>query len=166
MPSIKKWCKYEDVVKQLIYDVRDFLEIGRVEGKQKIKGTLSSTEWEVDVVAYNARDEKLILVECKYRSHSKLSQEVLGGFAYRVMDAEADRGIIVTTIGLQEGASKVASASKIIELKLDPNSTSADYIAKIANQIFIKSTESIKINDHINIEVRDANGDLKDKREQ
>jgi len=164
MSSVKNWKNYEDVTKQLLSDVRDYLGLGQIEEKQKIRGKISGTEWEVDVVAYDATDGKLILVECRQRSNSKLSQESLAGFAYRVKDTGADRGIIVTTIGLQDGAKKVAGAEKITEIKLDYNSTSENYIAQITNQIFVKLTDRIKFSESLEIELRNSNGNLIDKR--
>jgi predicted helicase len=156
MSSVKKWKNYEDVTKQLLSDVRDYLGLGRIEGKQKVKGNISGTKWEVDVVAHDVTDEKLILVECRQRLNSKLSQESLAGFAYRVKNTGACRGIIVTTIGLQDGSKKVAEAEKITEIKLDYTSISENYIAKITNKIFVKRTEKINIGD--SVELRGPNG--------
>ena len=130
--------------------------MGQIEGKQKVRGNISGTEWEVDVIVYDATDEKLILVECKQRQYSTLPQESLAGFAYRVKDTGAYRGIVVTTIGLQDGAKKVAVAEKITEIKLNYTSTSENYIAQITNKIFIKRTEKINIRD--SVELRGPNG--------
>lgn len=160
MSSQKRWEKYEEVTKQLLNDVRDYLGLDRIEGKQKVKGNISGIEWEVDVVAYNIDDDKFVLVECRQRSKSTLSQESLAGFAYKIKDTNADYGIIVTTIGLQEGAKKVAKAEKITEIKLDYNSTSENYIAQITNQIFVKITDKIVLSDSIEIEVRNKDGNL------
>lgn len=156
MSSVKNWEKYEDVTKQLLSDVREHLGLGRIEGKQKVRGNISGTKWEIDVVAYDATGEKLILVECRQRQYSTLSQESLAGFAYRVKDTGAYQGIVVTTIGLQDGAKKVAEAEKITEIKLDYTSTSENYIAQITNKIFIKRAEEINISD--SVELRDSNG--------
>jgi Holliday junction resolvase len=154
---MKTWEKYEEVTKQLLTDIRDFLGLTRIEGKQKVKGQKSGTEWQIDVVAYDATDEKLILVECKQRLKSKLPQESLGGLAYRIEDTGAGGGIIVTTIGLQEGAQKVAKAEKITEIKLDPDSTGDNYIAQITNQIFAKRTENIGLDVSIDAELNPQN---------
>jgi len=110
-----------------------------VEEKQKVKG-LSETEWEVDVLAYNVDGGKLVLVECKHRSKAALPQDSLAGFAYKIKDTNADHGIIVTTIGLQEGADK------------------------IANQIFVKKTDNVRLVESFKAELYDSNGTLKDKR--
>jgi predicted helicase len=164
MPLERKWETYEEVARQLISDVRDYLKLGRIEEKQKVKGYITNTEWEVDVVAYNVDDGKLVLVECKHKSKSTLSQESLAGFAYRIKDTNADHGIIVTTIGLQEGAEKIAKAEKITLIRLDYNSTSENYIAQIANQIFIKMTDRVKMSDCVEMKLYDKDGNLKDTR--
>jgi hypothetical protein len=55
---MKTWEKYEEVTKQLLTDIRDFLGLTRIEGKQKVKGQKSGTEWQIDVVAYDATENK------------------------------------------------------------------------------------------------------------
>ena len=107
----------------------------------------------------------IILIECKQRIKTALSQETLAGFAYRIRDTNANQGIIVTTIGLQEGAKRIVNASKIAAIKLDYNSTSEDYIAQIANKIFVKKTEKIGLIVSGMVEKFDKNGNLVDRRE-
>jgi len=164
MSSVKNWKNYEDVTKQILSDVRDCLGLGRIEGKQKVRGKISGAKWEVDLVAYGATDEKLILVECKQRSNSKLRQSDLAKLAYTIEDTGADRGIIVTTIGLQDGAKKIAGAEKITEMRVDPTSTSENYIAQITNQIFGKRSERVHISDSVELKLRNSNGNLIDRR--
>ncbi|MBE9213690.1 restriction endonuclease [Plectonema cf. radiosum LEGE 06105] len=146
MSSKKIWQKYEDVTRQLLLDIRDFIGLSKVESKQVIQGN-SGTEWEIDVVAYDNITSKIILVECKHRTNSSLPQSLVGGFAYTIKDTNAERGIIVTTIGLQEGAEKVAKHEKItpIRLTIDVTNNSDDYIARLSNQIFVKVTDRIAI---------------------
>lgn len=136
--STKSWKSYEDVTRQLLTDIRQYLDLERVQGKQKVKGQITGIDWEVDAIGYEVGTEQLVLVECKKRSGSKISQETIGGFAYRIQDTGAERGILVTTIGIQEGAKKVANAAKITEIRLDINSTDENYIAQIANAFFAK----------------------------
>ena len=54
---------------------------------------------------------------------AKQNQERLGGLAYRILDAEADGGIIVSPLGLQEGAERIAAAENVISVTLNENST-------------------------------------------
>lgn len=143
MSSEKAWERYEDVTRQLLLDIREFLGISKVESKQQVQGN-SGTEWEVDVVAYDNNTGKIVLVECK-RWQSKLPQSEVGGFAYRINDTNAERGIIVTKMGLQEGAEKVAKYENItfIKLTVDVTNYSDDYIAKLSNRLFIKVTNEL-----------------------
>ncbi len=154
MSSKRGWEIYEDATTDLLNNIRDQLGLRKIGTKQKVKGK-SGTEWEVDVVVYNADDGRLVLVECKRRSKSTLPQKTLAELAYKIDDTDAARGIIVTTIGLQEGAKKIAKAEKITEIKLDLNATTENYIAQIANQIFIKNTDKLAVKEHLEIEVHD-----------
>ncbi|MDY6902775.1 MAG: DUF234 domain-containing protein [Cyanobacteriota bacterium] len=78
MSSKKIWQKYEDVTRQLLLDIKDFIGLSKVESKQIIQGN-SGTEWEIDVVAYDNITSKIILVECKHRTNSSLPQSLVGG---------------------------------------------------------------------------------------
>jgi len=165
MTEEKRWKTYEEITKHIINDIRKHLGLNRVEEKQRRKGLNSNTDWEIDAVAYDDKSEGLVLIECRFRSKSKINQEAIAGLAYRIKDTGAERGIIVTTIGLQEGAKKVAKAEKIAELKIDPNSTDENYIASLANIIFAKFTEYIKIRDHVVVELRGKDGKVIDRTE-
>ena len=154
--STKSWKSYEDVTRQLLKDVREHLGLEKIEGKQKVKGQITGTEWEIEAVAYEVGTGKMVLVECKKRSTAKIPQETIGGFAYRIQDTGAEGGILVTTLGLQEEAQKVARAAKITEVRLDPNATSESYIAQIANNFFLKFTDRVTVTDYVQIKIEDA----------
>ncbi|OBQ17652.1 MAG: hypothetical protein AN488_18305 [Anabaena sp. WA113] len=143
MQAQKKWETYEEVTRQLLQDIKYYLGISHVESKQKIQGQ-SGTKWEVDVIAYDNNTGKTILVECK-NWKSTVSQETLGGFGYRIKNTDSEGGIIVTRIGLQKGAKKVAEYEKItvITLTIGITDYDDDYIAKLSNQIFIKLSDTI-----------------------
>ena len=141
MSEKKEWERYEDVARQLIDDIKFHLGLSLVnEDKRKFKKN-DGGECEVDVSAYDMSDEKLVLVECRKKKES-LSQEEVHGFAYRIQQTNAKRGIIVTTIGLQQGARIAADGAKITLIRLDGNSTKEEYIAKITQQIFVKVTDT------------------------
>ncbi|MEH2402937.1 restriction endonuclease [Nostoc sp.] len=137
----KEWETYEDVARQLIDDIKFHLGLSLVnEDKRKFKKN-DGGECEVDVSAYDMSDEKLVLVECR-KKKEPLSQEEVHGFAYRIQQTNAKRGIIVTTIGLQQGARIAADGAKIALIRLDGNSAKQEYIAKITQQIFVKVTDT------------------------
>jgi len=147
MSSEKSWETYEEVARQVLSDIGSHFGLKQVVGKQSIKGK-SGTGWEIEIPAYLVNDEGFIIVECRRRSKSRLKQEEAGGLAYRIKDTGASGGIIVTTIGLQEGARKVAGHERINVVILDPDSTKENYIAEITGlikQIFIKRSLEVKI---------------------
>jgi len=134
-----QWEQYEKLARQVLRDAKSTLKLSRVEPKQKMPGD-SGTDWEIDLVAYDRGSEKLVLVECKMRSEDTLNQETVGGFAYRIQDARAKRGILVTTIGLQEGAKKIADHEEIATVLIDGDDDPENYVATVAGQIFAKAT--------------------------
>jgi hypothetical protein len=151
MPK-KTWETYEDVTRAVLSDLREYLGVGDILGKKKYKGKI--TEWEIEASSYEKEDKsKLVIVECRRYTTSRLSQETVGGFSYRIDDLIATRGIIVTPLGLQKGAQKIADAKKITTITLDPNARSDNYIARISNQLFGKFTEHISITEHVSIKL-------------
>jgi predicted helicase len=142
MPEKKEWERYEDVARQLIDDIKSYLGLSLVnEDKRKFKKK-DGGECEIDVSAYNISDEKLVLVECR-KKKEPLSQEEVHGFAYRIQQMNTSRGIIVTTIGLQQGARLAADGAKITLIRLGVHSTKEKYIAEIIQQIFVKVTDQL-----------------------
>lgn len=53
----------------------------------------------------------------------------------------ATGGIIVSPMGLQSGAEKVASAENVISVKLTPNSTNQEYMIEFLNKVMIGISE-------------------------
>ena len=84
---------------------------------QRLRGN-SGHEHQIDVVIeYPGPVRLLILVECKYWTHPVTVEEVLV-LAQRLTDTGAHKGIIVTRIGFQPGALKVAQARGIALVRL------------------------------------------------
>jgi hypothetical protein len=106
--------------------------LDRVEGKQTVAGT--KTDWEIDAKGVRESDGGIMLVECRRYTKARLSQEQVGAIAYRIKDTGAFGAIVVTPLGLQEGAKKIAVAENMFEVKLDPSSTpqsfSAEFLGK------------------------------------
>lgn len=61
-------------------------------------------------------------------------------------------GILVSPLGLQEGAKIVANHENIIEVVLDQNSTTTDYVLSFLNQINVGWLEAVLIRDSIVLE--------------
>jgi hypothetical protein len=68
--------------------------------------------------------------------------------------------IIVSPLGLQEGAEKVSTAENIHNVTLDENSTTENYILKFLNEIHVGITDRITLTDSVSIKLFDADGNL------
>lgn len=142
MPGKQEWETYEDVARQLIDDIKIYLGLSLVnEDKREFKKN-DGGKCEIDISAYDLSDGKLVLVECR-KKKKRLSNEEIDGFAYRIQQTNAKRGIIVTPLGLQQGARIAADGAKISLIRLDENSNKENYIARITQQIFLKVTDQM-----------------------
>jgi predicted helicase len=152
------WMKYEEVVRHILDRYRGAFGLDRVEPKQKVPGD-SGTVWEIDVVAYAKDDDKLILFECR-RYKSKIKQEAVGGFAFRIDDTQAAKGYIVTPIGLQEGAETVAAYKEIGCIRIPRDATAENHIVQFLDKTFIGVTDRAGVTERVMIEKRDDQGNL------
>lgn len=135
-----------------------------VEGKQKVVGKQSGTEWEIDAKGVRIGDSSIVLIECR-RYKTRLSQEALAAVAYRVLDAGAAGGIIVSPLPLQKGAALVAKASKIEHVELQCDSTHEQWVANIETVVHIGVTEvvNLSIQEKLEVVVRDKSGNIVDR---
>lgn len=129
--------------------------IERVAGKQAIKGKRSGTEWEIDAKGIRDQDNIFLIIECRRYKSSKQKQENLAALAYRIADTGAAGAIIVSPLGLQEGAEKIAKAESIHNVILDKNSTTTDYIMKFLNEMYVGVSEKIPIKESISLTIID-----------
>lgn len=160
----KQWQTYEEVAAYLLNRLAGHFGVGRFEGKQLVPGD-SGTEWEIDAKGCADGSDRVVVVECKRHTKSGINQAITGSLAWTIHDVGADGGILVSPLGLQEGAKKVAAKANIIEAVLDQNSTTTDYMLSFLNQIHIGISETVHITDHLVIEVRDKDGNLVERRE-
>jgi hypothetical protein len=133
----KAWENYEEVAVYLLEQIASELGLERVEGKQGVYGSRTSTTWEIDGKGVKAGGEGFVIIECRRYTKSKQNQEKVAGLAYRIMDAGASGGILVSPLGFQEGAKKVAAAEGIQEVLMNENSTRTDYVLSFLNRIFV-----------------------------
>ena len=132
------WRKYENYTTRILNDerVQKYLENyfhlsnPKIKPKKKLLGKKTGTKWEVDGYGYDT-DNNLVLIECKHYSSDKVEQNIIAAFAYIIQDIEAKHGIVVTTLGLQSGAIKVAKAENISLIKLDYNSTNENFVVRL-----------------------------------
>src|ERR1051325_10140254 len=100
--------KYEDFVKQT-YEALIAQHIGTVYPKKTYTGKKTGHNHEIDVSIelHIAGLTILILVECKYYKNKVEISDILE-FAQRIDDISANKGVLVSTVGFQPGAIKVA----------------------------------------------------------
>lgn len=165
MPE-KQWKTYEEVAAYLLNQFAEHFELGRFEGKQLVAGE-SGTEWEIDAKGCAADGSHFIVVECKRHTKTGISQAITAALAWSIQDAGASGGILVSPIGLQEGAKKVAAKSGIVEVVLDQNSTTSDYVLKFLNHVCLGFSENVNLNitESLTITVKDKDGNVIETRE-
>jgi len=73
--------------------------------------------------------------------------------AYTIKDTRATGGIIVSPLGLQEGAAKIAQAENIINVIMNENSTRESYMLSFLNKVFIGLVEHVHATDTVDVVV-------------
>ncbi|WP_434026804.1 hypothetical protein [[Pseudomonas] boreopolis] len=161
MPE-KQWKTYEEVAAYLLNEFAVHFGVGRFEGKQLVAGE-SGTEWEIDAKGCSADASHFIVVECKRHTKSGISQAITAALAWSIQDVGASGGILVSPIGLQEGAKKVASKANVVEVLLNQDATTTDYFLEFLNKVFlsVSDTVNVKFTEHLSITVKDEDKDGK-----
>jgi hypothetical protein len=139
------WKKYEDVALSVLNELRTEFGIDNFEEKQQVKGKKSGTVWEIDCKGVRNEDKTFVIVECKRYTATKLTQESVGGLAYRITDVGAAGGFIVSPLGLQEGAQKIAQSANIKSVQISLDSSPEHYLARFLDQIRIGVVESARV---------------------
>lgn len=154
----KAWKTYEEAAAHMLSQLADRLGIKDVEGKQSIPGLQTGTTWEIDAKATRVGDDAIVIVECRRKTTSRLSQEALAAIAFRIIDTGAGAAITVSPFPLQKGAALVAKAQKITPIILRPESTRHQWIAELSGILHLGFTDefSAKITDSLKITVKDA----------
>ncbi len=147
--SDKAWSSYEEVAAYLLDRNAKEFGLERVEGKQSVTGQRSGTSWKIDAKGVKKNSEGFIIVECRRYTTSKQNQEQMGALAYRIIDTGASGGIIVSPLGLQIGAQKVASAEQILEVELDANSTPSEFALRFLNKLMIGVADTLVFRDSV-----------------
>lgn len=146
-----KWKSYEEVSQYLIKKYTEEFGLEDVEGKQEVKGYRSGTDWVIDAKGISEGNTGFIVIECRRYNSSKQKQEHLGGLAYRIIDTGAKGGIIVSPLGLQKGAKRIANAENIIEVKLSPDSNPNEYFMQFLNKVMVGIQDKITIREEFKI---------------
>lgn len=134
------WKKYEGYTEKVLNQniikryLKEYLNLSNlvVKPKDKFLGYKTQTTWEVDAYGYD-RNNQLILIECKHYKNRRITQNTVAAFAYIIQDIKAERGIVVTTQGLQKGAIQVAIAENIALIQLHYNSTDKNFFINFSS---------------------------------
>jgi len=162
--SEQKWETYEEVAQYLIHQFAEHFNLGKVEGKQVVSGN-SGTNWELDGKGVHEDGESIVIIECKRYTTQRIPQEIIAGLAFRINDTNAEGGIIVSPLGLQKGAEKVAKYTDIKTVKLNAASTTQEYVMEFLNNVCMGVVDSLKITDSVSITVIDKDGNVVDRCE-
>lgn len=160
----KRWETYEEVAAYLLNQFAEHFGLGRFEEKQIVRGE-SGTDWELDAIGYADGNSKVVVVECKRHLKAGISQAIAGSLAWAIQDVGAEGGIIVSPLGLQKGAKKVAAKANIIEVVLDPESSTTEYVMKFLERIHLGVASSVSFTETLSIKKFDKEGNLVEDRD-
>lgn len=162
MADQPQWRTYEEVATYLLNQMANEFGLQKVEAEQTVLGLRSGTKWKIEGKGIAEGGDRFVIVECRRYPSSKLNQESIGGLAYRIADAGASGGIVVTPVGLQEGAAKVAAAENIITVILDEKSSSTDYIIRFLDRIKVGISGEVKLEGSLGIKFIHKDGMVED----
>jgi hypothetical protein len=157
---MKTWSSYEEVATYLLNEFAEKFGLERVEGKQLALGHRSGTIYEIDGKGFCHDGTGFVIVECRRYTTSKQNQEKVGALAYRIIDTGAKGGIIVSPLGLQEGANLIAGKENIVNVLLNKDSTQQGYFLQFLNKIMVGLHATLNFKASLEIEHRDKDGNL------
>jgi hypothetical protein len=147
----KKWHTYEEVAQYLLNQFAAYLGLERVEEKQKVLGQLSGRQIEIDGRGVREGNTGFVILECK-RYKDRVEAEKLEALAFRITDAGASGGIVVSPLGLQEGAAKIAATQNIVTAQLNRDANEHQYILRFLQNVMIGVQDTIKFKDSATVE--------------
>src|SRR5262245_34344967 len=128
-----QWKTYEEVTKAILIDLQTELGLWEVSEGRSYPGQAGTT-WNIDVSARREGSDDLVIFECRRQPTTRIKQEEMAAFAYRVRDIGAAAGIVVTPLGLQQGAELIAQAERIETILLNPDASVENYVAQLSNR--------------------------------
>jgi hypothetical protein len=152
----QKWRSYEEVARYLLDQFAEQFGLERVEEKQKIVGVRSGRKIEIDGKGVKQGNTGFVLIEYKCYAQDRVEAEKLEALAYRILDAGAEGGIIVSPIGVQDGAEKIAQAENVMHVCLNENCTKYAYVLKFLNQVMIGIHDVAGGSETVNVKVEEA----------
>lgn len=160
------WKSYEEVARFLLDKFAQEFGLRNVEGKQTIDGLDSGTKWEIDGKGIREGNSGFMIIECRRYKKSRQNQGQIAHLAYSIRDTKACGGILVSPLGLQAGAKKVAQAEKIIEVHLRENSTQYEYLLSFLNNVMLGASDNVflSLTESASIEARDMDGKIVERK--
>jgi hypothetical protein len=152
-PQSREWKTYEDVAQHLLDAMAHQFGLGRVEGKQVIPGE-GGAKWQIDAKGVTDDEGAFVIIERRRHTNKGVSQEQVGGLAYRIQTTGAAGGIIVTPLPLQSGAAKVAKHEGIISVELTPDSTTTDFVIRFLERMTVGKSLAIGLGQNVGVEPR------------
>jgi len=151
-----QWESYEDVGTYLLDRFAAEFGLDRVEPKQDVTGRRSRTSWEVDAKGVCQGNQGFVIVEFRRYTTSRQSQGKMSGLAYTIIDTGAKGGIIVSPMGLQQGAEKIAAAENVVNVILNENCNHHEYMMRFLNKLMVGLQDSMGLEDKVEIELLPA----------
>ncbi len=143
------WKSYEQIAQFLLGQMAEHFGLSHVEGKQTIEGRRSGTIYEIDGRGVAKDGEGFVILECRRYTTSRQKQEDIAALAYRILDTGAKGGIIVSPLGLQEGARKIAESGNVVSVRLGENTTTKNYVLGFLNKIFVGVSDTIQLPENV-----------------
>jgi hypothetical protein len=128
---------YEKVATEILNRLRSELGLSSVESKQKVPGLKSGQRWELDAKGFQEGSEAIVVIEYRRRTTSRIVQEEVAGLALRIQDTGAANGLLVSPLGLQAGAKKVAAAFNVVEVILNADATPEEFVLKFLSKVLV-----------------------------
>lgn len=135
MTTSDEWRRYEVAAKQIIERLRTEFGFSAVEGKQTVDGQ-SGTQWEIDAKGLTEGPSTFVIIECRRYTTSRLKQEDIAAVAWRILDTGASGALVVTPLGLQEGAAKVAAAAGVRAVRLPADASLESYVVEFLGNLY------------------------------
>ncbi len=86
------------------------------------------------------------IVECK-KHKKRLDTDKLDAMAFRIIDSGADGGIVVSPMGLQAGAAKIATSQNIVSVHLNRDAKEFEYVLRFLKNVMIGVRDFINFQD-------------------
>jgi len=137
------WKSYEGVAAYLIDQFKQHFGLEKVEGKQKVAGKRSGGDWEIDAKGVKIGGEGFVIVECRRYRTARQKKKDLGALAYCVIDTGAAGAIMVSMLPFQTGARKIAGREGIVQVTLNPECTTTEYVMAFLNKIMVGLHEEV-----------------------